>query len=323
MKRSISGIKPTGSQPHIGNYLGMMQQAIALQESYDNMLFIADYHGLTTLHDADAMKRNTLETATQFLALGVDPEKTLLFKQSDIPELGELMWILLCLFGMGHLERAHSFKDAAAKNKQINAGVFTYPVLMAADILIYKSNVVPVGKDQKQHVEMTRDIAEKFNSTFGEVFPLPEEIIKEDVATITGTDGQKMSKSYGNTIMLFEEEALMQKQLMGYKTDPARIRKDDPGHPEDCAAFDLHKHFSQATLATIEAECRSGSRGCVGCKKELTEHVMDYFAPYRAKRETLLKKPDFVEEVLKESGYKARAIALETMAEVRSKVGWN
>lgn len=322
MKRSISGIKPTGQQPHIGNYLGMMKKTIDLQNTHDNMVFIADLHGLTTVHDPKAMKENTFEAALEFLSLGLDPEKTVLFRQSDVPEHTELSWIFACLTGMGLLERAHAYKDAVAKGKVASVGLFTYPVLMAADILIYKNNVVPVGKDQIQHVEIARDIAEKFNHTFGELFPLPEALVDEETQTIVGTDGQKMSKSYNNTIMLFEDEEAQRKQLMGYQTDPARIHKDDLGHPEDCPAFALHKLFSQNNIATIDSECRAGQRGCVACKKELTENVMDYFAPFRAKRAELLKNPDYIYEVLATGGKKARALATETIEEVRRRVGF-
>jgi tryptophanyl-tRNA synthetase len=320
--RSFSGIKPTGEQPHLGNYFGMMKPCIEAQDSYENIVFLANYHALTTMREGEKLRQYTFETALTFLSLGLDPEKSILFRQSDVPEVTELSWILSCFTSMGLLERAHAYKDSVAKGvHDITAGLFTYPVLMAADILLYGSHRVPVGKDQKQHVEIARDIAERFNHYYGETFILPEPVIEEEM-TIIGTDGQKMSKSYQNTIMLFEEEETMRKKLKAYQTDPARIKKTDPGSPAKCPAYSLHELFTPTeACTTIQTECRLAQRGCVACKSELADNVLAYLAPFRAKRAELLKNPDYIEEVLKKGADKAKAMAQETMADVRRKTG--
>ncbi len=321
MKRILTGIQPSGI-PHIGNYFGAMKQCIDLQNGNEGecFLFIADYHSMTTNPKPEDLKQRIERLAVDFLACGIDPEKTVFFRQSDVPEVCELTWILNCITGLGLLERAHSYKDKIAKGFQPNNGLFSYPVLMASDILIYRSDLVPVGKDQKQHLEMTRDIAIKFNQTYGETFVIPDEKISESVSVIPGLDGQKMSKSYNNTIEIFGEEKPMRKKFMSIKTDSKSV--EEVKDPDTSSIFQLYRLF--ATPDQVEEMRRNylaGGYGYGHAKQALYEAYLDYFAPMRKRREELLANMDYVHAVLKSGGERARAEAVRTMDIVRKRVG--
>ncbi len=320
MKRVLSGIQPSG-QPHLGNYLGAMKRHVAHQEEFESFIFLANYHALTTIRDGALLNKLTLELAMDYLAIGLDPEKTVLFRQSDVPEHAELAWILGCITPMGLLERCHAWKDAQNKGKKdSSAGLFTYPVLMAADILIYKPDLVPVGKDQKQHVEVARDIAEKFDHLFGETFPPPEPNINEEVQTVIGTDGEKMSKSYGNTIALFGDDAQLKKEVMGIVTDSTPV--EDPKDPDKCNVFRLYSYFAdEKEIANLRDKYKAGGFGYGDAKKLLLEKLHDTLGPARQKRVELEKDLDYVEEVLKTGAKKAHKVARKTLDEVREKVG--
>ena len=317
--RILSGIQPSGTL-HLGNYFGMMRPAIELQEKGEALYFIADLHALTTVHDAAALSANIRDVAVDFLACGLDPQKALLFRQSHVPAVTELSWILSTLTPMGLLERAHSYKDKLAKGIAPSHGLFAYPVLMAADILIYDSEVVPVGKDQKQHIEITRDLVIKFNETYGETLKLPEPSIQEQTAVVPGLDGEKMSKSYGNTIGMFEEEKAMKKKIMGLKTDSTPV--EEPKSTENSTILGLYKLVaSAADYAQMEADFRAGGVGYGDFKKRLFGTVWEYFAPMRQRRAEILADPGFVDGVLRESAEKANAIANGVMARVRKAIG--
>ena len=317
--RILSGIQPSGKL-HIGNYFGMMQPALKLQERGDAYLFIANYHALTTVADADAMRRGTWDVALDFLACGLDPSKTAFYRQSDLPEVHELAWLLSNVTPLGLLERCHSYKDKLAKGIAPNHGLLAYPVLMAADILIVQSNVVPVGKDQKQHVEVTRDLAIKFNNQFGETFVVPEPSISEEVAVVPGLDGQKMSKSYGNTIEIFGDPKATRKRIMGIVTDSKAL--EEPKEPETCNVFKLFKLFATPEQREeLAARYRAGGMGYGTAKKELAELLEKHFAPMREKRAELAADPDYVEDVLRTGAEKARRLARETMGKARRAVG--
>lgn len=318
-KRVLSGIQPSGKL-HIGNYFGMIKRMVEYQDSSDLFLFIANLHSLTTLQDKDLMKVMTLEAATDMLALGADPEKCHFWVQSDVPEVAELTWILSCLTPIGLMERAHSYKDKIAKGIKPNLGLFCYPALMTADILINQSEVIPVGKDQKQHVEMARDIAIKFNNQFGEVFTIPEPEILEDVAIIPGTDGQKMSKSYKNTIPIFTEPSVIKKAVMSIVTDSKNV--NDPKDPDKCNVFALYKLFAtKDERVGMADEYRKGKIGYGDAKKVLLDKINQTFAPYREKHATLSGQPKKVEEALKEGAEKVRKITLKTLEAVRKATG--
>lgn len=317
--RILSGIQPTGT-PHIGNYFGMMKQIIDNQYNGETFLFIADYHSLTVTPDPKLLEERTMDVALDFLACGLDTEKTVFFKQSDIPSLTELTWILSCCTPIGLLERCHSYKDKVANGILPNCGLFFYPVLMTADILMYKSNAVPVGKDQKQHVEVARDIAIKFNNLYGDTFPIPEPQIKEDVATITGTDGRKMSKSYDNTIPLFGNEKQIRKLFMKIVTDSKT--PDEPKDPEKCNIFSLYKLFASKAQADEMADrYRAGGLMYGQAKQELFDLYMNHFSVMQKKRDELVKNIDYVRSILKKGADIASEEALKTMKEVKSKIG--
>ena len=317
--RILSGIQPSGL-PHIGNYFGMMKPAVALQEKGETFLFIADYHSLTTSPSPGDLKKYTQDVAVDFLACGLDPARTVFFRQSDVPQVTELTWILNCVTSVGLLERAHSYKDKLAKGFVPNNGLFSYPVLMAADILIYKSNIVPVGKDQKQHLEITRDIAQRFNSTYGEIFIVPEEQITESVAVIPGTDGQKMSKSYNNTVPIFGKEKEIKSRIMSIVTDSKGL--DDPKDPDQCNVFKLYSLFADSRQQkNMRENYGRGGYGYGHAKKELFELVWEYFEPMRKRREDLLGDMGYVDSIIREGGEKARAVAELTMCDVRKVVG--
>lgn len=322
MKRVLSGMQPSGN-PHLGNYLGAMQHHInfAKKSSHECFYFIANYHALTTLRNAGELREKSRELATDYLALGLDPNKVAFFKQSDVPEVTELAWILNTITPFGLLERAHAWKDAKAKSKkETTAGLFTYPVLMAADILIYKSDIVPVGQDQKQHVEIARDIAITFNNLYGETFHLPEPYIQKNVAIIPGTDGQKMSKSYGNTIEIFAPANLLQKQVFSIKTDSKGVA--EPKDPKTCLPFILFSLIADENETKDLASALSeGGVGYAETKTKLFNKLLEYFGEAREKRLELAEKPDFVEDILKEGAKKARKEAQEMMDEIRKKVG--
>lgn len=313
----LSGVKPTG-RPHIGNYFGAMKQFVDLQDNYRTYVMIADLHALNSAQDPKELKRDTLDLAIDYLAIGLDPEKVTLFKQSDIAEHSELTWIFNNLVTVPYLARAHAYKDALAKNKELNVGVFEYPVLMAADILLYDTDIVPVGADQKQHVEYARDIAEKFNFTYGETFKLPEPLIIQE--NITGLDGQKMSKSYGNTIPLFADEKEIKRLVMAIKTDSKGV--EEAKNPEECNVFALHKFFTPADqLAEIKKRYVDGGIGYKESKEILIENMNKYLAPLRAKREEIAKDPARVIQILKQGAEVARAHATRKMSDIRAKVG--
>lgn len=315
----VSGVKPTG-RPHVGNYFGAMKQFVDLQDRYESRIFIADYHAITTVQNAQELAQNTLDVALDYLAIGVDPKKALIFKQSDIPEVCELGWIFNCITTMPYLMRAHAYKDAEAKNKEINVGVFDYPILMAADILIQDADIVPVGQDQKQHVEYARDTAEKFNRIFGDTFKIPDAYILEHVKTIPGIDGQKMSKSYGNTISLFAEDDEIKKAVMSIPTNSQGV--DEPKDPETDHVFGLHRHFAdEKEITEIERRYREGGLGYKESKEILIAHITRFAAPLREKRKELAKDSEMVRKILKESGERVREAVHEKMAQIRKAVG--
>ncbi len=318
MKRILSGIQPSGKL-HIGNYFGMMRPAIEWQERGEAFYFIADYHALTTVRDPQALRANSREVAIDFLACGLDPARACFFRQSDVPEVTELAWILSTVTPMGLLERCHSYKDKLTRGFAASHGLFAYPVLMAADILIYDSDTVPVGKDQKQHLEVARDIAVKINELYGDIFKLPEPSILEDVAVIPGLDGQKMSKSYGNTIDLFLDEKPLRKKIMGIKTDSTPVEAPKP--TEGSAILNLYRLVASPTdYRAMESEFKTGGVGYGDFKSRLFGAAWEYFAHMRARREELLRD-DQVDLVLAEGAQKARAIAAEVMDRVRRAVG--
>jgi tryptophanyl-tRNA synthetase len=317
-KRILSGVQPT-ARLHIGNYFGAVKQHIALQDEAPSFYFIADYHALTTIQDPAVLRQNTLDVALDYLALGLDPSKAAFFRQSDVPEVTELAWILGTLTPMGLLERAVSYKEKVDRGIEASVGLFFYPVLMAADILIYRSHVVPVGQDQVQHLEMTRDMAGKFNNTYGPVFPIPNYRLDRG-AKVPGTDGQKMSKSYGNTIEIFAEGKPLQKTVMGIVTDSKTVA--EPKDPECSSVFALYTLFAtDAEREALAARYRAGGMGYGEAKKLLLEKINDCFAPARAERKRLAANLDHVEEVLRQGARRARAEAQATMALVRQAVG--
>ncbi|MEK7558525.1 MAG: tryptophan--tRNA ligase [Patescibacteria group bacterium] len=318
-KTLVSGIKPTGKL-HIGNYFGAMRQIVALQEKYDNFVFIANYHALTTQQPREELEDNTLDLAASYLAVGIDPEKTTLFLQSNVPEVTELAWIFESITTMPYLMRAHAFKDALAKEKEVNAGLFNYPMLMAADILIQNADVVPVGADQKQHVEIARDTAEKFNRLFGTTFVLPEPLILEDVKTIIGTNGQKMSKSYNNVIGLFDKYEEIKKAVMSISTDSKGV--EEPKNPETCNVFTIHKLFgTKKELSALETRYREGKIGYKESKELLIEKIEHFIKPLRQKRKEILENKGKLKIILKNGGERARERAMQKMQEVRKKIG--
>lgn len=316
--RVLSGIQPSGIA-HLGNYFGYIQPNVSLLDEGEIFLMIADLHALTTVHNGKDLQTYRRDVALDLLACGFDPQKGTLFCQSDVPEHAELMWILTNVTPMGLLERAVSFKDKVQQGLDANVGLFTYPVLQAADILIYQADTVPVGKDQKQHIEMARDIAQKFNARYGDdFFVLPEPKIREEVAVVPGVDGRKMSKSYGNTIPLFDEKA-MKKAIMGIVTDSKGMT--DPKDPDTCAIFQIHKLFlSAAEQKALAAEYKNGLP-YGEAKKRLLQTVMDHFAPMRKKREELAKNSKILEEIVESGAAKARAVAQKTMGRVRKAIG--
>ena len=319
MKRILSGIQPSG-QLHIGNYFGMMKTMISNMETADLYVFIVDLHALTSVHDREKLSRGTLEAAADFLALGLDPERCTFWVQSDLPEVCELSWILSTLTPMGLLERCHSYKDKVAKGIAPSHGLFAYPVLMAADILLFQSEIVPVGKDQKQHLEVARDIAIKFNNTFGETFVLPEPAISETTAIVPGIDGQKMSKSYGNTIPIFLDDKALRKRVMAVQTDSTPV--EEPKDPDNCNLYTLLNLFASKQMMNEVHDLYVNGGAAYGyLKQDLFELIRDYFADARAKKKELLANQDYLREVLAKGAEKAREKATQTLELVRDRVG--
>ncbi|HLX96534.1 MAG TPA: tryptophan--tRNA ligase [Verrucomicrobiae bacterium] len=310
--RILSGIQPSGAL-HLGNYFGMMRPALELQDKGEAFYFIADYHSMTSLFDAAQRRRNTLDVALDFLACGLDPKRTVFFRQSDVPEVTELTWILSTVTPMGMLERATSYKDKIAKGIAPMHGLFAYPVLMAADILIYDSNVVPVGRDQKQHLEMTRDIAIKFNEQYGQTFVIPEPQIRDEVAVVPGTDGQKMSKSYGNTIEIFGEEKATRKKIMAIVMDSRTPAEPKPDADKNLALQLLKLVAPAAVAKEFEDRLRAGGLGYGDLKKALYEHYWNYFADARQRRAELATNLDYVNQILAGGAQKARAQAQKVL----------
>ncbi len=317
----LSGIQPSGSL-HLGNYLAMMKPMISYMDQSELYVFIVNYHAMTSVSDGKKLAEGTLDVASDFLALGLDPNKCFFWVQSDVPEVTELTWILTCNTPMGLLERCHSYKDKIAKGISPNHGLFAYPVLMAADILLYQANIVPVGKDQKQHIEVTRDIAIKFNNMFGETFVVPEGEINDEVATVPGVDGQKMSKSYDNTIEIFLDEKTLKKKVMGIKTDSTPV--EEPKNPETCNLFQIYRHFApENRVKEVKKLYLEGGAGYGTLKKELVGILWDYFKDNREEKLRLSRDPGYIRDVLKHGAEKARAVASVTLTDVRNKVGLN
>ncbi len=321
-KRLFSGIQPSG-EVHIGNYLGAIKNWVGMIDRYDCIFCIVDYHAITVEYDPKEMQTRIINAAAVNIAAGLDPNKCILFVQSHVPEHTELAWILNTVTPMGHLERMTQFKDKAKQHRDnINAGLFTYPVLQAADILVYKAEAVPIGEDQVQHIELAREIARKFNSRYGEIFPDPKEILS-DAPRIMGIDGKtKMSKSRDNYISLVESSESIWKKLSTAVTDENRKRRTDPGNPEICNLFTLHKHYSSfEQIERINRVCRTAEIGCIECKKILSENIIKALSPIREKYEELIKDKHSIIDILHEGAKKCKNMAEITMAEVRRQMG--
>jgi tryptophanyl-tRNA synthetase len=322
MSRVLSGTQPTHAYLHLGNYFGALRQYVTLQDRYDEALFfIADYHSMTTLRDAKVRREFTHNVALDYLAAGVDPERSLIFRQSDVPEVCELSWLLSTVTPMGMLERAHAYKDKVAHGQPADHGLFAYPVLMAADILIYDSDAVPVGQDQKQHLEMARDMAQRFNQAYGvEALKLPEPYILEDVAVVPGTDGGKMSKSTGNVVPMFASQKQIKKAVMGIVTDSTPVED-----PKDFGAvvFQLWSLFaSKEEREEMKERAAKGGLGYGDVKKDMLKRLLDYFGPMREQREHFSKRPDEVEDVLDRGARRARGLAAPVLARCREAAGF-
>lgn len=322
--RILSGIQTSGAL-HLGNYFGMMKRMVDYQENNELFCFLVNYHALTSVFDSEFLRKQTFEAACDFLALGLDPDKAVFWVQSDVPEVTELTWLLSNVTGIGLLERCHSYKDKTAKGIPASHGLFSYPVLMAADILLYGGEKVPVGKDQKQHLEVTRDIALRFNSTYGETFVIPEPDIEEDFAVVPGIDGQKMSKSYGNAIQIFADEKTLREKVMSVNTDSTPVNEPKP--LEDNVLFDLYSLFigEKEKEALRERFLTPGLR-YGDMKKELFSVIWEHFAPYRKEREKLDKDKQFVMETMRKGARKARQVASVYLGRARRNVGldyWN
>lgn len=319
MSKILSGVQPTG-RLHIGNYFAMMKPMVEYQNEHELYCFIVNYHALTTVTDGEELRQNTLSAAMDFLALGIDPDKCFFWVQSDVPEVVELTWILSCHTSLGLLERSHSYKDKVAKGIVPNSGLFSYPVLMAADILLYQAELIPVGKDQKQHIEITRDIAQRFNGTYGETFVIPEPLISEDVAVIPGIDGQKMSKSYDNAIYIFEDEKTLKKKVMKIMTDSTSV--EAPKDPAKCNLFALYRLFAESEKAEeMRRKYLNGGTGYGDVKKELFGLIWDYFSEARDKRRQLENDPAEIHNILKKGAQKTREVAVKTLNDVKKKTG--
>ena len=320
-KRVFSGMQPSG-EAHLGNYLGALKRWVEMQETHDCIWCIVDDHAITAGGDPREMPKNVFDLAVSFLAVGLDPARSIIFVQSDVHEHTELAWLFNAVTPVGDLERMTQYKDKSARFESVPAGILNYPILQAADILVYKADAVPVGEDQRQHLELTREIARKFNAAFGETFPEPEAIIGE-AGKILGLDGDaKMSKSLGNTVGILAEPEEIHARIRTAVTDPQRVRRTDPGRPEVCNVFSLHRFFTDAdTRADIDRRCRAAEIGCVDCKRILADNVAAAFAPFRERAAHFRAHPEEVCRVLDEGAAKARAIASATLREVRSRMG--
>lgn len=322
MERLFSGIQPSG-ELHIGNYLGAIRNWVRIQPDYQCIYCIVDYHAITQDYEPARMPERVFQLACGLLACGVDPAQSTLFVQSHVPEHTELAWVFSSVTPFGELSRQTQFKAKAAhQESNINAGLFTYPVLQAADILLYRALKVPVGEDQEQHLELSREIARRFNARFGEYFPEPQ-TLSTDTPRIRGLDGQaKMSKSLGNTILVDEEPGELRRKLSGAFTDPNRLRRSDPGDPGVCNIFSMHRFFSESeTLSRIDRECRSADIGCVECKRLLADRMIAHFEPIRRRTEELRQHPSEVRDILEQGARTCRAMAAETMMDVRRLMG--
>jgi tryptophanyl-tRNA synthetase len=322
MSRILTGIQSTGT-PHLGNILGAILPAIRLAQnpSNESFLFIADMHSLTQIKDGNTLRNNTYATAATWLAFGLNPAQTVFYRQSDIPEVTELTWYLLCQYPYQRLTLAHSFKDKADRLDDVNGGLFTYPILMAADILLYDAEIVPVGKDQKQHIEMARDVANRFNLAYGETFVLPEEQIQPDSMLIPGTDGEKMSKSRNNYIDIFLPEKQLRKQIMSIVSDSTPL--EEPKKTETCHTFALYKLLaSPAQIEQMKANYQGGNYGYGHAKQALFELILDRFAKERDIFNHLMENPSEIEAALSVGAQKARSVAQEVLKRARSKVGY-
>ncbi|MGC8659553.1 MAG: tryptophan--tRNA ligase [Desulfomonilaceae bacterium] len=317
--RVLSGIQPSGAL-HLGNYLAMMKPMISYMDRSQLFVFIVNMHAMTSVTEGERLAQGTLEAASDFLALGLDPDRSIFWVQSDVPEVLELAWILTCITPMGLLERCHSYKDKIAKGISPNHGLFAYPVLMAADILLYQANIVPVGKDQKQHIEVTRDIAIKFNTIYGDTFVIPEGEISDQVATVPGIDGQKMSKSYGNTIEIFLDSKDLKKRVMSIKTDSTPV--DEPKDPETCNLFQIYRHFApENRVQEVRRLYVDGGASYGAIKKELVEILWEVFSGPRKEKQRLINDPSYIRSILTKGADRAREIATPTLEDVRRKVG--
>ncbi len=317
--RVLSGIQPSGAL-HLGNWFGAIRQFLELQRTHECFFFIASYHALTSLREGAHLRERILDIAASYLALGLDPGKSVLFDQADVPEHHELAWFLSCFAPVGLLQRAHSYKDKVAKGIEPSHGLFAYPVLMAADILAYDADLVPVGKDQKQHVEIARDLAIRVNNEWGELLRVPEPHILEETAVVPGLDGEKMSKSYGNTIDLFDEPGKMKKRVMSIVTDSTPV--EEPKDPSTCTVFALYRLFADAAeRAEMERRYRAGGMGYGEAKKALLAKVEETFGPARERREALLARPDELADVLADGAVRARAHARPLLERVREAAG--
>ena len=322
MARILTGIQSTGT-PHLGNLLGAILPAIEManQSEDDSFLFIADLHALTQIKDSSQTKTNTYATAAAWLACGLDPQKTVFYRQSDVPQVTELAWYLNCFFPFSRLSLAHSFKDKADQLEDINAGLFTYPMLMAADILLYDSHQVPVGKDQLQHLEMTRDVANRFHSQFGETFLLPEAVLQESNMHVKGTDGGKMSKSKNNIIDVFLPEKQLRKQVMGIATDSTPL--EEPKDPESCTVFSLYRMVAEETaVKQMRLQYESGGFGYGHAKQALLEILLNKFAQARTHFDKLMAKPQQMDKILQQGAIKAQSVANQTLSRVRKSLGF-
>ena len=319
MKRILTGFQPSGIL-HVGNYFGAIRPIVEMQADGEVFVFLADLHALTSLQNPERLRHFSREAALDLLACGVDPEQTLFWRQSDVPEHAELMWVLTTITPMGLLERCHAYKDKVARGLAASAGLFTYPVLQAADILLYDADVVPVGPDQKQHLEVTRDIAVKINEGYGKVFKLPEPRISEAVATIPGVDGQKMSKSYGNTIDIFMPEKALRKRVMSIVTDSTPL--EDAKDPDGSTIIALYALVANAEqVQVMRDEFRAGGVGYGHFKQRLFERLWEYFEPIRHRRDEISSDPGYLDAVLERGAERAREIAAATMGRVREAVG--
>lgn len=324
--RILSGMRPTGAL-HLGNYFGALENWVKLQNEYDCYFFIADWHALTTGYEDTSMVKNNIdELVVSYLSAGLDPEKCNIFLQSSVKEHAELHLLFSMTTPLSWLYRCPTYKDQLAQMKDRNIttyGFLGYPCLQAADILIYKADFVPVGEDQIPHVELTREMARRFNFLFSEVFPEPKPLLTK-AKVLPGLDGRKMSKSYGNTISMSDSPDEIKKKVSTMITDPARIRKDDPGHPDVCAVYAFQKVFNESEVSEIETQCKGGKIGCVQCKRALAEKMVDYLSPIYEKRQEILSKPSIIREVVEKGNEAAKKVASATMEEVRSamKIDW-